>query len=119
MIKIKEMKYCPWCGSNLQECFQYDIFYEQNTILYCEKCDSFVERYIATHFIEEINKLEKKIENIKNIVMEDEVKKQDCIDCKHHLDPIRWCLKHHKEVFFLGYNNGCGDYEPKNPSGVV
>ena len=48
-----------------------------------------------------------------------EVKKQDCMDCKHHLDNIRWCLKQNKGVYFLGYNNGCRGYELKNPEGVV
>jgi len=48
-----------------------------------------------------------------------EVKKQDCMDCKHHWDSARWCYVHHKEVFYLGYNNGCRDYEPKNPGELV
>lgn len=47
------------------------------------------------------------------------VKKQDCMDCKHHWDSARWCYKHHKEVYYLGYNNGCRDYEPKNTGVIV
>ena len=52
-VNIKEMIYCPFCGADLQKCFQYEQFYEENTILYCEMCDAFMERYISINFIED------------------------------------------------------------------